>query len=54
MQEISKYEALQWKGLDGVRVHRIFCDPVLSPPSDRELITLTHDEQRRVEYLLEH
>lgn len=54
MSEITKYEALQWKALDGVRVHRIYCDPVLSPPSQEELIKLTPDEERRLQYLIEH
>lgn len=52
LHEVATQEALQRKALDGVRVHRIFCNPMLSPPSTEEIIHLTINEKRRVESIL--
>lgn len=52
IKEISTVEALQQRAFDGVRVHRIFCNPMISPPEPDKSIRLTPNEKRRLEEIL--
>lgn len=48
IKEIKVHESLQYKALDGVRVHREFCNPLLIPPAASEIIKLTPKELMRL------
>lgn len=52
IKEIKVHESLQSRALDGVRVHREFCNPVLVPPAESEIITLTRKEMMHLEKIL--
>ncbi|KAB0797102.1 hypothetical protein PPYR_08096 [Photinus pyralis] len=52
IKEIKVHESLQSRALDGVRVHREFCNPVLVPPAASEIIKLTPKEIMRLEKIL--
>ncbi|GJQ73492.1 hypothetical protein Trydic_g3812, partial [Trypoxylus dichotomus] len=53
ISEVATQELLQLKALDGVRVHREFCQYIFSKPSSNEKITLTPAEERRLHHLLD-
>ncbi|ENN79674.1 uncharacterized protein LOC109534596 [Dendroctonus ponderosae] len=52
IKEIQAHELLAEKALDGVRIHREFCNPIISPVKESELITLTKEQQERIEKIL--
>ncbi|KAK5646641.1 hypothetical protein RI129_005105 [Pyrocoelia pectoralis] len=52
IKEIKIEESLESRALDGVRVHREFCNPVIIPPAASEMIKLTRDESMRLEQIL--
>lgn len=53
IREIKVQEALQSRALDGVRLHREFCNPVICRPIASDIVTLTHDERRRLEIIMD-
>ncbi|XP_050307420.1 uncharacterized protein LOC126744114 [Anthonomus grandis grandis] len=52
IKEIKAHELLRTRALDGVRIHREFCNPIISKIDKKELITLTPKQQERIEYIL--
>lgn len=52
IKEIIQQENLQSRALDGVRLHREFCNPVIQPLAPDELITLTPAEEAKLRRLL--
>ncbi|XP_057672289.1 uncharacterized protein LOC130903919 [Diorhabda carinulata] len=52
IKEIKQHELLQSKALDGVRIHREFCNPILSKPNPNELIKLTRKQKMKLEEIL--
>lgn len=52
IKEIKSIESLQPRALHGVRVHREFCNPILTPPSPAEIITLSDREMSELENIL--
>ncbi|KAJ8971691.1 hypothetical protein NQ317_015697 [Molorchus minor] len=48
IKEVKAHELLQIKALDGVRVHRIFCNTVLSPLEVGEIIKLTIKQEMKI------
>ncbi|XP_028128147.1 uncharacterized protein LOC114324476 [Diabrotica virgifera virgifera] len=52
IREIRDHELLQSKALDGVRIHREFCNPVLSKPKPNEMIRLTDKQKMKIEEIL--
>lgn len=52
LREIRTQEISQSKALNGVRIHRVFVNPVLAPPDPAEIIKLTPKQQFKLEHLL--
>lgn len=50
-KELKKFEMLQNKALDGVRIHRIFQDPYVRIPK-KDVIRLTTKQQERLNRIL--
>ncbi|XP_022902302.1 uncharacterized protein [Onthophagus taurus] len=48
ISEVAAQEMLQALALDGVRLHREFCQYIFSKPSAEEKITFTDKEERRL------
>ncbi|CAG9825346.1 unnamed protein product [Phaedon cochleariae] len=52
IKEIKDHELLQTKALDGVRIHREFCNAVIAPPRAEEIIRLTEKQKMKIEEIL--
>ncbi|KAF5293082.1 hypothetical protein FQA39_LY13692 [Lamprigera yunnana] len=53
INEVKIHENLQYRALDGVRVHREFCNPILKPIDPSEVIKFTIKEERRLNEILD-
>lgn len=53
LREVATQEALQAKALDGVRIYREFCNPVLRIARPKELVKLTPKEEARLRQILD-
>ncbi|XP_076270577.1 uncharacterized protein LOC143202725 [Rhynchophorus ferrugineus] len=52
IKEIKQHELLQTKALDGVRIHREFCNAIIRQPRPESLIKLTERQKLKLEELL--
>lgn len=52
IKEIKQHELTQSFALHGVRLHRIFTNPICKPISDEQIVKLTPKEQMRLDQLL--
>ncbi|CAH1960220.1 unnamed protein product [Acanthoscelides obtectus] len=52
INEIKEHELLQARALGGVRIHREFCNAILSMPNLNDLIKLSINENMRLEEIL--
>lgn len=52
MKEIREHALLQTKALDGVKIHREFSNPIISPPHPSEIIKLTEKQKMRLEEIM--
>ncbi|XP_066147661.1 uncharacterized protein [Euwallacea fornicatus] len=52
IRELKAHELLRARALDGVRIHREFCNPILSSVDPKELIVLTKKQKEKIEKLL--
>ncbi|XP_023029905.1 uncharacterized protein [Leptinotarsa decemlineata] len=52
IKEIKDHELLQTKALDGVRIHREFCNAIIRPPHPDEIIRLTESQKMKIEEIL--
>ncbi|KAL3281267.1 hypothetical protein HHI36_004480 [Cryptolaemus montrouzieri] len=50
--EIKRQEAMQFRALDGIRIRREFCDPLIEPLPLEDRIKLTPKQQFRLDELL--
>ncbi|XP_044751884.1 uncharacterized protein LOC123311851 [Coccinella septempunctata] len=50
--EIKRQEAMQFRALDGIRIRREFCDPLIEPLPPKDRIKLTPKQQYRLDELL--
>lgn len=48
MKEIRDHELLQTKALDGVKIHREFCNAIITVPRPDEIIKLTEKQKMRL------
>lgn len=52
IKEIKDHELLQTKALDGVKIHREFCNAIITPPRADEIIKLTEKQKMRIEEIM--
>lgn len=52
ISEIKRQEAMQFRALDGIRIRREFCDPLIEPLPPEDTIKLTPKQQYRLDELL--
>ncbi|EFA03283.1 uncharacterized protein LOC103313175 [Tribolium castaneum] len=52
LREIRRQEISQSKALSGVRIHRVFLNPVLVPANPVEIVKLTPKQKFKLEQLL--
>ncbi|KAJ8920951.1 hypothetical protein NQ315_015744 [Exocentrus adspersus] len=52
VKEIKDHELLQTKALDGVRIHREFCNSNLCPPRIFDKVVLSDSQKSKIEKIL--
>lgn len=52
LSEIRMQEISQSRALNGVRIHRVFINPVITPAKPSEIIKLTPKQQFKLKQLL--
>ncbi|KAK9870606.1 hypothetical protein WA026_008168 [Henosepilachna vigintioctopunctata] len=52
IKEIKRQEAMQFRALDGIRIRREFCDPLIEPLPANDRIKLTAKQKFRLDELM--
>lgn len=52
MKEVRQHESFRNKGLDGVRVHRKFCESVIRYPKSEDMVKLTLKQREKIEMIM--
>ncbi|CAH1106221.1 unnamed protein product [Psylliodes chrysocephalus] len=52
IKEIEDHEILQTHALDGVRIHREFCNVILSEAAPENIIKICEKDRLRIHYIL--